>query len=191
MPYRTWIRDYFLSFPAQYNDPMALSKLLYASLRKEKERDMDGRYARLQNYEAAYKLHHARKISRAVSHTSISILRVFTLVIAFALLIVFIYSLFSENYVLRISHKASGEVKVTLEDSNRILGIIILVFGFLFFWISALLRKIKKKNSTVSKLAHLLGEVIEAEKKNIEAEKESYFNLLDTMMEDKASANKP
>jgi hypothetical protein len=144
---------------------------------KDKEQDINTRQVNLKNFAAAHKAHQSSKFSRVFANTWLTFLRIITLVIALVLVVSFGYFLLSDHYILLITGTSDSDVKIKLEDSNRYLAFALLFIGLLFYWLSFQLKRLKNKNKTIARLSGLIATMMEAEKNNIDKEKQSILNL--------------
>jgi len=156
---------------------------LYETLKREKETSINNSYARLKRYANSYNVIYTSKLTRILSTTYHLTLRYLTWGIAATFFLLFLYcesNLWTNSFQQTISLESAQ----TISQFMEIIGIVCLAISLIFFGISILFRQIKNRNNTITDLAKLLKEVIENERKNIETEKLSYFNLLDTMRRD-------
>ena len=109
-------------------------------------------------------------------------LRYITLLISIALFLAFLLSLFTEKYLLIVNEQDSGKFKFRIEDSFKFAGLFCLLLALLFLWISSQLKKINRRNNSITRLSALLKNILDTEGKNIEAEKQNYRDML-TMFE--------
>src|ERR1017187_185914 len=124
------------------------------------EHSIEARYERLKRYTEAHASMQSPKISKFFSGVYYSAMRFITLVIACALFLTFIISLFTSNYTLQIN-PAHDTKAITIEDCYKYIGLVCLLLGLLFLWVSTQLNKIKKKNRELHNLSEMLADMLE------------------------------
>jgi hypothetical protein len=160
---------------------------LHTLLKRDKEASINARYQAIKEYNDAYKRINSPKLIRLLSNSTNRILKVITLVLALAFLVIFATTIvFPDVYVNKISiGTVSSDEMEGKAGVVRLAGIVPLIIGLLLLWISYQISKLHKKNKTIARMSTLLDKIIASEKKNIEAEKDAYFQLLDVIDKDK------
>jgi hypothetical protein len=157
---------------------------LYNTLKSEKEASINASYARIKGYTDSYNTIYTPKLVKKISNASYFTLKYVSLILGFALIILPALSLIivlntSQNPVLQ-QEKYHDSMITGFAIAFVFFGILSLIC----FFISFLTNRIIRRNKTIAQFATQMLEVINIEKKHIETEKQSYFNLLDTMQRD-------
>lgn len=135
------------------------------------ENSIEARAERLILYTEAHTKIKRPRLSKFFSGIYNSIMRLLTLFVACILFLAFLVSLFTGNYTLQISSIHDTKGNITLEDCYKYIGLVCLMLGLLFLWISTQINTIKKKNRDMHSLSDMLEKMLESEKKNLERDK--------------------
>ena len=163
---------------------------LYNTLKSEKEASINTAYVRIKKYEDTYNSIYTPKLARMVSDSAYIVMKYVALIVAFLTLI---FAFF--NLSLTLSDDAINKLSIeqSLSYDSMVQHMVVLfwrlvILSLIIFLISFLFHRIGRQNKVISRLAIQMLDVINTEKKHLETEKQSYFNLLDTIQRD---MNKP